>query len=111
MQIRLIVPNLALQPGQEPDETMELTYPVEKYGPAIADIAGGFTASQAVGGWMNVVGKLIQEPVTVFDIDLAEHDTTGRILLQTLAKRICQELSQDCVYLRIDGEVELVEAG
>ena len=60
MKIRLIVSN-------EPTKYGFGQSPVELYGMAIADIAGGFTASQATGGWTDGDGELIVEPVTVFD--------------------------------------------
>jgi hypothetical protein len=59
MKVRLIVPNV--------EYTGMTENPVARYGPAIAKIAGGFTASQATGGWVDGTGQLIAEPVTVFD--------------------------------------------
>lgn len=98
MKIRLIVPNCNRN-----------TSPVVAYGKAIANIAGGFTATQATGGWVDGTGALVVEPVTVFDChhaDEAYHDYTA---WRDLAKRICAELRQDCVYLEVDGVVELVK--
>jgi hypothetical protein len=86
------------------------------YGPTIADIAGGFTASQGTGGWKDNTGKLVVEPVTVFDCYMDADDTAwnGRYdnlsdQFKRLAKRIAKELQQDCVYLEIDGRVEFVK--
>jgi hypothetical protein len=97
MKIRLIVPNVP---------TIRDT--VAAYGPAIADIAGGFTATQATGGWKDDSGRLIVEPVTVFDC----HFTRGIFLVKfyDLARKIARELHQDCVYLEIDGVVHYVKA-
>jgi len=89
--------------------------PAVEYGKAIANIAGGFTAMQAYGGWIDGNDNLIQEPVTVFDIDIdtkplgwSENRPTDKF--RDLARQICQDLAQDCVYLRVDGKVELVKA-
>lgn len=112
MKIRLIVPHCVQPNGDR-------TNPVTVYGKAIADIAGGFTASQATGGWIDGDGELIVEPVTVFDIVVAQeyistNATSGQssvgpaMRFHDLAKRIARELHQDCVYLEIDGHVELV---
>ena len=103
MKVKLIVPNCDRN-----------TSPVVAYGVAIADIAGGFTATQATGGWKDAKDDLIVEPVTVFDCYAAPdsnclpgpfgigHD------FAILARRIAKELHQDCVYLEIDGVVEFI---
>jgi hypothetical protein len=88
--------------------------PVVAYGPTIAKIAGGFTANQATGGWIDDSGNLIVEPVTVFDITLElphpKSQPLNRVLeLENLAKRICKELSQSCVYLEVNGKVGYVK--
>jgi hypothetical protein len=98
MKIRLIVPNCGLKNGKV------MTIP--DYGPCIADIAGGFTATQAVGGWKDDQGQLIVEPVTVFDCSCPTG--TGDDW-RDLAKQIARELFQTCVYLEIDGVVEYVK--
>ena len=106
MNVRLIVPNCNRN-----------TSPIVAYGPAIADIAGGFTATQGTGGWKDDQGNLVVEPVTVFDCDCtqAEVGNLGRYpgncreQFRSLAKRIAVELNQDCVYLAIDNQVEFVK--
>ena len=104
MKIRLIVPNCGLVNGK--------VTAITDYGPRIADIAGGFTATPAVGGWKNAQGELIVEPVTVFDIALADDASYssdhGVGAIRQLATHIRRELDQDCVYLEIDGVVEYV---
>ena len=95
MKIRLIVPNCNRN-----------TSPIVAYGLAIANIAGGFTAAQATGGWKDDQGNLIVEPVTVFDCDDAREDIGA---WRDLAKTIARDLNQTCVYLEIDGVVEYVK--
>jgi len=109
MRVRLIVPNVKRN-----------TSPVVAYGMRIANIAGGFTATQGTGGWMDNCGYLICEPVTVFDVstdDKRGHDgywasskvTNYRIhQFRVLAGIIARDLGQQCVYLSIDGKVELI---
>jgi hypothetical protein len=99
MKVRLIVPNC--------NRTVS---PIVAYGKAIADIAGGFTATTATGGWIDGSGALIVEPVTVFDcisdpLTIQDHINAFR----GLAQRIARELKQDCVYLEIDGIVSFVK--
>jgi hypothetical protein len=107
MKIRLIVPHCVQPNGDGTCEAQAMNL----YGRAIADIAGGFTATQATGGWIDDTGLLIVEPVTVFDCHVAEpfaEASLPRGSFHILAARIARELHQDCVYLEIDGHVELV---
>jgi hypothetical protein len=98
MQVRLIVPNCNRS-----------TSPVVAYGPRIANIAGGFTAVQGTGGWIDKNGVLVVEPVTVFDCDIPRSDGSGRApALRNLAEMIKADLRQDCVYLRIDDIVKYI---
>lgn len=101
MKIRLIVPNCNRG-----------TPPVVAYGPSIARIAGGFTATQATGGWIGQ-GSLVVEPVTAFDCHIGDESTTrivdARLDFVLLARRICAELRQDRVYLEIDDQVTYVK--
>ena len=113
MNVRLIVPNSYVSGSHA-----MVINPVYQYGKAIADIAGGFTATQATGGWIGPDGSLVVEPVTVFDISCpSPADNTPESLadaeqpivkLRLLAKRIASDLKQDCVYLAIDGIAEFV---
>ena len=100
MKIRLIVP---CEPFYYCGQTA-----IDHYGPAIASIAGGFTATQGTGGWNNADGVLVVEPVTVFDCYVVpDGEVCGRFL--QLAQKIAKELKQDCVYLEIDSIVQLVK--
>ncbi len=110
MQVRLIVPDYI---GSKLQESRHIDTVLE-YGSDIARIAGGFTATHAIGGWIDDGGKLIQEPVTVFDVDIWEFTQARSVIegrFRALALRVCAELEQECVYLRIDGEVETIGMG
>jgi hypothetical protein len=103
MKIRLIVPNCNRRVS-----------PLVAYGRNIAEIAGGFTATQATGGWIDGSNLLIVEPVTVFDCHVNDKHHKGvecreAWCFRTLARKIATELRQECVYLEIDGEVEFVK--
>ena len=104
MKIRLIVPNIP---------TFDVLHDrVQAYGREIAEIAGGFTATQATGGWIDGNGTLVVEPVTVFDCNVEPVNGSHYNRLAgfyRLAEKIAAELRQDCVYLEIDGEVEFVK--
>jgi hypothetical protein len=120
MNVRLIAPNRWTDRNRPIKEVCRSKVievnPVEVYGKAIANIAGGFTAYQAIGGWINGAGELCVEPVTVFDCSI---DSTFPVdsaapewasdTFRDLARRIARELRQDCVYLSINGKVEFVK--
>jgi hypothetical protein len=109
MNVKLIIPNCNRN-----------TTPVVQYGGAIADIAGGFTATPATGGWKDSTGALVVEAVTVFDCYLPDeaiacNANSGQasvgplVRFHDLATRIARELHQECVYLQIDDMVEFVK--
>jgi hypothetical protein len=98
VKIQLIVPNCNRN-----------TSPIVAYGSWIAKIAGGFTATQGTGGWIDDTGSLVVEPVTIFDCYCApKRDSRYAADFYDLAKSIAADLHQDCVYLEIDGRVDLV---
>lgn len=108
MQVRLIVP---CRYDNADGKRFELE-PIKLYGPDCARIAGGFTAYPATGGWIDPHNnRPCIEPVIVFDLDLCEDNRTNKIgQLFDLARQVCRDLHQNCVYLRIDGEVHYVKA-
>ena len=122
MKIRLIVPNQyqGVQPNPlgrlEDRPALCVLDVVATYGEEIARIAGGFTATQATGGWIDGSNLLVVEPVTVFDCSADESIGAPWAFYRIshefwdLARKIARELRQDCVYLEIDGEVEFVMA-
>jgi hypothetical protein len=109
MQVKLIVPNhFSPRNGDELGADHD---PVQNYGPDIARMAGGFTAT--TNGWISPSDDLIVGPVTVFDIQdsadtvaelVASHKEDWRIF----ARRIARELNQESVYLSFDGEAEFI---
>jgi hypothetical protein len=125
MQVRIVIPNTFLEPGTdaqtgEPCKLKTCFRPIEKYGSRIASIAGGFTAWSAKGGWIDGSGNLIVEPVTVVECSIADdyvqaNANSGQasigplVRIRDLARQICRDLSQECVYLAIDGVVEFVK--
>ena len=111
MLIRLIVPMTYWNADHAEKEGLD---PISCYGLAIADIAGGFTATQATGGWKDSSGNLVVEPVTVFDCAIADKGVLyneGKVnCFRALAQRIARELHQEVVYLQIDATVEFISA-
>jgi hypothetical protein len=86
---------------------------IHPYLSRIADIAGGFTSWQGVGGWKDSHGQLEVEPVTIVDCtydELYRSEGETEDCFRDIARDIARDLNQDCVYLAIDGEVEYVKA-
>lgn len=101
MQIRLIVPEN--RPGISA---------VVAYGPIIGRLCGGFTAIPATGGWTDATGTLIMEPVTIFDVFVADTDYPVIRLtrdLRGLASRVARDRQQECVYLSLNDYVEFIQ--
>ena len=80
----------------------------------LAAFCGGFTAYEAVGGWVNGVGQLITEPVTVVwatksNVNPDEYDEL-RVALTDICRILKRELHQTCVYATIEevGKVLLI---
>ena len=110
MNCRLIVPNECRGTGK----SVGTIDPLIAYGPSIARLAGGFTSTQGIGGWIDDHEHLIIEPITVFDVDLptpnmGEARNHKVRCLENLARSIAQELNQQCVYLRVGDEVRYVK--
>ena len=109
-EAKIIVPNTAKAPG---DAARALQFAIK----ACASTFGGYTATQAQGGWINDAGDLIEEPVTVITIaweaNLATNANgalamTVNEALRWIALRVGRIAAQDCVYVKQpDGEVIL----
>ena len=103
-EAKIIIPNTAKAPG---DAARALQFALK----ACASTFGGYTATQAQGGWINDAGELIEEPVTVLTI--AGHSNAGvgmtiNEALRWIALRVGRIAAQDCVYVQQpDGEVIL----
>lgn len=63
---------------------------------AILDIAGGFTATDGEGTWLDDDGQLYREPVRLFTFDVS-HIADVEVL--QLAQRLATRLDQEAVYV------------
>ena len=110
MNVRLIIPWCAVDKlGSSPG--CECSQHQAKYLRKIADIAGGYTSYRGHGGWIDDNGKLVEEPVTIVDCNISQFTRAYSDIayaFRTLAKTIARELSQDCVFLSIDGKAEFI---
>lgn len=71
---------------------------------------GGYTVTQGVGGWVDPRGALVEEPVAIYDIAVADHKdvTQDDIDIVNFAMGAARELKQEAVYVRLfGGEVEI----
>lgn len=101
MKAKLIVPNC----------DRDHVSPIIAYGPTMAEIAGGFTATRGFGGWIDGQGCLLTEPVTVFDLFISDKIDRfwAKDKLTALAQKVARDLGQECVYLEIDGDASFIE--
>ena len=63
----------------------------------MADIMGGFTRADGMGGWKSPDGSLVLEPVHLYAVD--SDDPFAPTLMEGFAHRVKSELEQQCVYL------------
>lgn len=74
----------------------------------LADRFGGSTAQQAKGAWINDVGELVEEDVTLC---YAYHDGSELAideLIRAFAEGIKSALSQESVAYELDGALHLI---
>ena len=67
---------------------------------------GGYTSHDAVGGWMNDEGELIEELVTVVYTFTQYPDVQS---LETMGRRVAKLLYQDCVAIEVGYEMRFME--
>ena len=112
MNIRLIIPETHRDSQSSTDCNAIVSTNVRGYLRTIASIAGGYTAYRGHGGWIDDNGKLVEEPVTIVDCNISQFTRAYSDIayaFRTLAKTIARELSQDCVFLSIDGKAEFIK--
>jgi hypothetical protein len=71
---------------------------------------GGFTVTEGVGGYlMKTTGKLVKEPVYIFDVATAKTPQDILFFVETLASAIKADMGQESIYFRnVDGMVHLL---
>jgi hypothetical protein len=119
MKIRLIVPNWFHHPNDVPNAKRN-SFPLETWGYRLATIAGGFTSTQGIGGYIRCDnGEYEMDDVTIFDVTLSAdqivtHLAAHREDIANTFRRIAHMIAganfQESVYLEIDGKVEFVTA-
>jgi hypothetical protein len=109
MNVRLVIP--------ETYRKGNVSYYVDlcRYLHRVASIAGGYTCYRGHGGWIDSKGVLVEESVTIVDCSHGEDNLTDSTLFRdlanafrALAKTIAVDLSQECVFLSIDGKAEFI---
>lgn len=67
---------------------------------------GGFTAIKADGGWVDVLGRLIEEPVVIIGTVVDGHDRSADVI--SYAKYVKHELEQEAVLFILNGRSEFI---
>ena len=73
-----------------------------------AELFGGFTSHNAVGGWMSVEHGLVEEPVTVVASFTDDHGLSRLNEVKAFAAKMGRALSQEAVAVEVDHRLELV---
>lgn len=73
-----------------------------------AELFGGFTSHNAVGGWMSPVHGLIEEPVTVVASFTDDQGLKRLGDVKAFASKMARALSQEAVALEVDHRLEFV---
>lgn len=71
---------------------------------------GGFTAYNAQGGYVANNGMLVCEPVQVIT-SVTDDSVSEQVLwayIKRIGKAVCQKMSQECVLVSVNGNVEFV---
>ena len=113
MNVRLIIPETYRSKDSFYDCNDTLATYLPKYLKQVANIAGGYTAYRGTGGWIDGKGLLVEEPVTIVNCYIDDNCYLPGPLgkaedFRYLAQTIAQELSQECVFLSIDGKAEFI---
>ncbi len=74
----------------------------------LADLFGGFTAYQAIGGWMSPAHGLVEEPVTVVSSFTDEPGLDRLGAVRAFAAEMGVALHQEAVAVEVDNGLELV---
>jgi hypothetical protein len=72
-----------------------------------AELFGGFTSHNAVGGWMSAHG-LVEEPVTVVASFTDDHGLNRLGEVKAFAAKMGRALSQEAVAVEVDHSLQFV---
>ena len=74
-----------------------------------AQLFGGFTSHNAVGGWMSAQG-LVEEPVTVVASFTDDNGLKRLGDLKAFAAKMAKALSQEAVAVEVDSSLQFITA-
>ena len=75
-----------------------------------AELFGGFTSHNAVGGWMSPVHGLVEEPVTVVSSFTDDSGLNRLGEVKAFARKMARALSQEAVAVEVDHSLEFITA-
>ena len=75
---------------------------------ALCNVFGGYTATQACGGWQSTDGARIEESVTCYMVAMEDSQANAAVLRE-IALDAGKEAKQEAMYVRYaSGEVEII---
>lgn len=75
-----------------------------------AELFGGFTSHNAIGGWLSPIHGLVEEPVTVVASFTDELGLSRLGEVRAFASRLAEALAQEAVAIEVDHSLEFVTA-
>ena len=91
------------------DESIDNSEYVKKTLAKLSSIFGGATAQSAFGGWVSESGNLVTEKVTIVYANCTSEQLENNIAeCVEYAKRLCKEMSQECISVRVNGKLGFV---
>lgn len=105
MILKLYIPEAAAETADVADKTV-----LDVLKGRAADHYGGFTTYQAMGGWKNGNGDLIEEKVTILEVVIGENpDVEPETFGKVNARWILTATDETAVMFTADGEKSMVE--
>ena len=90
-------------------ETVDSTEFVKFVETELSMLFGGYTSYQSNGGWVSAEHGLIKEGVTVVTANFETLTSDAVNAIVDIAKKLCKDMSQECVSVVVDGQLYFVE--
>lgn len=105
-KIAVIIPSTANINESAPEETINKWIKSAKI--RFAELFGGFTSTNAVGGWVSPIHGLVEESVTIVSSFTDDIGLTRLGEVKAFASRLAEALSQEAVAVEVDHSLQFV---
>ena len=93
------------------NQTIDNSQYTSKVSIELSRLFGGATQTNAIGSWYSKdLNKLVTEEVTIVYSNCTKSDLDKHLLkVVDIASRLCNEMSQECISLEINGVLHFVD--